>query len=184
MSSVCPSRSPFHPCPAALCPRSLLWTGGFFNSVVLWPPVGFVGRKAVAAATGRWKRGWVFIFLLLPSNSGTYHVAFSVPSLASLGWEVARLPICNQFWQWSLVGSPSSCQHLWKYQGAPGWLRQLGVLLWLRSRSHGLWVWAPGWAVCWQLRAWSLLRILCLPLSLSASPSPALSLSLSEMNKH
>ena len=41
--------------------------------------------------------------------------------------------------------------------GAPGWLR---------SWSHSLRVRAPRRALCWQLRAWSLLQILCLPLSL------------------
>ena len=53
---------------------------------------------------------------------------------------------------------------------------QLSVRLWFRSRSHGLWVWAPHRALCWQLRAWSLLQILCPPLSL---PSPAHTLCLS-----
>ena len=37
--------------------------------------------------------------------------------------------------------------------------------LWLSSRSHGSWVRAPRRALCRQLGAWSLLRILCLPLS-------------------
>ena len=35
-----------------------------------------------------------------------------------------------------------------------------------RSRSHGPWVRAPRQALGWWLRAWSLLPILCLPLSL------------------
>ena len=51
------------------------------------------------------------------------------------------------------------------YPGAPGWLSQLSLRLQLRSWSHSSWVWAPHQALCWQLRAWSLLRILCLPLS-------------------
>ena len=61
--------------------------------------------------------------------------------------------------------------------GAPGWLSQLSIRLWLRSWSHSSWVWAPHRALCWQLRAWSPLWILCLPLSLllpclcSLSPS-------------
>ena len=50
--------------------------------------------------------------------------------------------------------------------GAPGWLSQLSIRLWLRSWSHGLWVQAPRQALCWQLRAWSLLWILCLIFSL------------------
>ena len=52
--------------------------------------------------------------------------------------------------------------------GASGWLSRLSVQLRLRSWSHGSWVCALGWALCWQLRAWSLLRILCLPLSLKS----------------
>ena len=51
-------------------------------------------------------------------------------------------------------------------QGAPGWLSRLGIWLQLRSWSHSSWARAPCWALCWQLRAWNLLRILCLPLSL------------------
>ena len=62
---------------------------------------------------------------------------------------------------------------------APGWLSQLGIWLQLRSWSCSLWVQAPRWALCWQLRAWSLLRIMCLSLSLCPSPAHALSLSLS-----
>ena len=53
-----------------------------------------------------------------------------------------------------------------KVVGAPGWLSRLGVRLWLRSWSHSPWVRALRRALCWQLGAWSLLRILCLPLSL------------------
>ena len=64
--------------------------------------------------------------------------------------------------------------------GEPGWLSQLSVWLWLRSWSHGSWVQAPRRALCWQLRAWSLLRMLRLPLS--ASPLLALCLSLSKIN--
>ena len=68
---------------------------------------------------------------------------------------------------------------------ALGWLSRLGVRLWLRSWSCSPWVQAPRQALCWQLRAWSLLQILCLPLSL---PLPclcvlSLSLSLSLKNK-
>ena len=60
--------------------------------------------------------------------------------------------------------------------GAPGWLSRLSVRLRLRSWSRGWWVWAPHRALCWQLRAWSLLWIL--PSSLSAPPLLMLSLSL------
>ena len=63
--------------------------------------------------------------------------------------------------------------------GAPGWLR---------SRSRSSWVQVRHQALCWQLRAWSLLRILCLPLPLCPSPVLTLSLSLSfslpQKNKH
>ena len=61
-------------------------------------------------------------------------------------------------------------------RGALGWLSRLGIRLRLRSWSRSLWVQAPRRALCWQLRAWSLLRILCLPCSL---PLPLLMLCLS-----
>ena len=60
----------------------------------------------------------------------------------------------------------------------PGWLSRLNVRLRLRSWSHGLWVRAPRRALCWQLGAWSLLQILCLPLALPPFPIHALSLCL------
>ena len=63
----------------------------------------------------------------------------------------------------------------------PGWLSWLSIQVRLRSGSHGLWVRAPRWALCWQLRAWSLLQILCLPLSLLLPCSH--SVSLSKINK-
>ena len=66
--------------------------------------------------------------------------------------------------------------------GAPGWLRRLGVRLRLRSQSHGPWVRVPRQALCRQLGAWSLLQVLCLPLS--ATPLLALCLYLSKINKH
>ena len=58
-----------------------------------------------------------------------------------------------------------------RVEGVPGWLSQLSVWLLLRSCSHGLWVWAPHQALCWQFWAWSLLRILCLLLCLCPSPA-------------
>ena len=67
--------------------------------------------------------------------------------------------------------------------GAPVLLNWLSGWLQLRSWSHGLWVQVLHQALCWQLRAWSLIQILCHPLSL---PSPAcafsLSFSLSKIN--
>ena len=71
--------------------------------------------------------------------------------------------------------------------GAPGWINQLSLRLQVRSWFHGSWGRALSQALCWQLGAWSVLRILCLCLCLSLSlPSPAhfLSLSLPKINKH
>ena len=68
-------------------------------------------------------------------------------------------------------------------RGAPGWLSQLSCQLRLRSWSCSPWVWAPHQALCWQLRAWSLLWILCLTLCLPY-PAHALSLSVSKINKN
>ena len=63
--------------------------------------------------------------------------------------------------------------------GAPGWHSRVSVWLQLRSWSHGLWVWASHQVLGWQLRAWKLLWILCLPLSLCPSLACVLSLFLS-----
>ena len=66
--------------------------------------------------------------------------------------------------------------------GVPGWLSWLSIWPLLRSWSHSSWVQALHQALCWQLRAWSLLRILCLPLSL---PLPcSCSVSHSKINRH
>ena len=65
--------------------------------------------------------------------------------------------------------------------GAPGWLSWLGVWLELRSWSPCSWIQAPLRALCCQLRSWSLLQILCLPLS-AAPPLLTLCLSLSKIN--
>ena len=78
-----------------------------------------------------------------------------------------------------LDGSVSQASNL---AGAPGWLSQLSIRLRLRSWSHGSWVRAPCRALCWQLGAWSLLRMLCLPLSLPLTHS--CSVSLYFKNKH
>ena len=59
--------------------------------------------------------------------------------------------------------------------GVPGWLSWLSIRLPLRSWSQSLWVRAPCQALCWQLRAWCLLLILCLPLC--SSPAHAVSVS-------
>ena len=65
-------------------------------------------------------------------------------------------------------------------RGAPGWLSCLGVRLQLRSWSRGLWVWTPHQALCWRFRAWSLLRVVCLPLSLPLPCLCSVCLSLSQ----
>ena len=67
--------------------------------------------------------------------------------------------------------------------GAPGWLSWLSVRLRLRSWSHGLWVRDLRRALCLQLRAWSLLRILSLSLSLSLPHSRSISFSVSKKLK-
>ena len=54
---------------------------------------------------------------------------------------------------------------------APGWLSRLSIRLLLRSWSCVSSVGALWWALCWQLRAWTLLQILCPPLS---PPHPCL----------
>ena len=79
--------------------------------------------------------------------------------------------------------APAACSSLTfflKDLGAPGGLSLLSTWLQLKSWSQGSWVRAPCWALCWQLRAWSLLQILCLPLSLSTPPSLTLCLCLSQ----
>ena len=86
-------------------------------------------------------------------------------------------------WIWLIKTEDFYALRKWKH-GAPGWLSRLSVWLWLRSWSHGLWVRAPHWALCWQLRAWSLLQILCLPLSLPLPHSCSVFLSLSHTHTH
>ena len=87
--------------------------------------------------------------------------------------------------QWGMLKSPSEIVDFSTVSlrfisfGAPGWLSWLSDWLWLGPRSHSPWVWAPHRALCWQLRGWSLLQILC-P---SLSPPPPLML-LSKINEH
>ena len=96
----------------------------------------------------------------------------------------AKLPestiprINHQLPEWIILSDFKTREHI----GAPGWLSQLSIRLQLGSWSHGLWVQALSWALCWQFRSWSLFQILCLPLSLC--PSPACTLSLSLKSKH
>ena len=75
--------------------------------------------------------------------------------------------------------SPCPPARILKVYGVPGWLSQLSVWLQLRSWSHSLWVPASHRALYWLLSAWSLLGILCLPLSLPLPCSCSLFLSLS-----
>ena len=87
-----------------------------------------------------------------------------------------------RWWQW-LHNSVDILRTIELYTlkggtGVPGWLSRLSVRLRLRSWSHGPWVRAPRRALCWQLRAWSLFQILCLPLSLPLPCSCSASLCL------
>ena len=68
--------------------------------------------------------------------------------------------------------------------GVPGWLSQLSFWLQLRSWSYSWWVRAPCQALCSQLRAWSLLRILYLPLSLLLLHSCSVSLCIKNKYEH
>ena len=70
-----------------------------------------------------------------------------------------------------------------KNKGAPGWLSRLSIWIRLRSWSHSSWVQALRGAQWWQLRAWSLLQILCLSAARCPTP-PRLCLCLSLKNKH
>ena len=73
----------------------------------------------------------------------------------------------------SLCSFPSLSQ-ISKLRGA-WWLSRSSGQLRLRSWSPGLWVWAPRQALYWQLGAWSLLWILCLPLFLALPRSRSVS---------
>ena len=80
------------------------------------------------------------------------------------------------FWKISIRYKIPSPSYKDFSHGEPGWLSLLSFWLWLRSWSCSSWVRAPCWALCWRLRAWSLLRIL----RLLSPPLPRLcSLSLS-----
>ena len=93
----------------------------------------------------------------------------------------AQKPCRVGFCDLQLGGQKTSGQDK-RRKGVPGWLSRLSGRLWLRSWSCGPWVQALRRALCWQLRDWSLFRILCLPLS-DPSPVHALSLSVSKINK-
>ena len=55
--------------------------------------------------------------------------------------------------------------HLMGMRGGPSVSQSVKRLFRLRSWSQSSWVLAPPWALCWQLRAWSLLGILSPSLS-------------------
>ena len=93
------------------------------------------------------------------------------PSLSS---PPARTLILSLFLSLSKIS-----EHLNKTEET-GWPSPWSVWLQLSSWSCSLWVWASHRALCWQLGAWSLLQILCLPVSL---PLPC-SCSLSLKSKH
>ena len=94
---------------------------------------------------------------------------------------IAVLSTITKVWKEPKFPSTEEWIKMMWYLGAPGWLSRLSGRLRLRSWSRGPWVRALHRALCWQLRAWSLLRILCLPLPL---PFPgSCSVSLSKINK-
>ena len=135
-----------------------------------------------------------FLHCVIDSWIGTIFKFYSAPSPACISviqvglrvkvsWQRERRKKC-----WLLL-SKLRGGYSWQRQsnwarGAPGWLSRLSVRLQLRSWSHGWWVRALCQALCWQLRVWNLLWILCLPLPLSL-PLPHLCsvcLSLSKIN--
>ena len=105
--------------------------------------------------------------------SFSLYIGFLVGLACSLSWNNAFTVFLSKklFLLVILLGWPL---HIKEFRGAPGWLSRLSV--WLQLRSWSLWVWAPRWALCWELRAWRLLRILSVSLSFSA---PALLVTLS-----
>ena len=119
--------------------------------------------EVLASLSEQWTPG--------PDTAPESHLFIFWPEVnVRLARPVAKAPFCLL---WSILSRIA-------FQGARGWLSRLSVRLWLRSWSHSSWVWAPCLALCWQLRPWSLLGILCLALFLSP-PFPSLcSLSLSQ----
>ena len=88
---------------------------------------------------------------------------------------IAALSTIAKVWKESKCPLTDERVKMW-YIGASGWLSWLSVQLQLRSWPHTPWVRAPSQALCWQLRAWSPLQILCLPLSLPLPCSCSFSL--------
>ena len=81
----------------------------------------------------------------------------------------------NREWTWEIWGLEIGFD--WRLVVGPGRLSRLSLGIWLRSWYRGSWAEALPWALCHEIRAWSLLLILCLPLSFSVTPC-SLSLSL------
>ena len=84
----------------------------------------------------------------------------------------------GEMYLWGCITEPLTSQAciLMMLFRAPGWLSQLSIQLRFGSWSYSWWVQVPHRALCWQLRAWSLLRILCLPLCLPLPHSCSVSL--------
>ena len=121
--------------------------------------------------------GWEGIWLSLElsgwvKGSSSNLLTLRVPSSLCTGRWVSR-KMC--------LGTPHRLLYGWWQKhylhGARVYLSWLRVHLRLRSWSCGLWVQASRWALCGQLRAWSLLRILCLLLSLPLSHLNSVSVS-------
>ena len=97
-----------------------------------------------------------------------------------------RRALPNSFYKASIIGIPTTEKDTTGKEiyrpGAPGWLSQLNVWLGLRPWSHGSGVRAPCGALCWWLRAWSLLWILYVCVCVCLCPSPAHVLSLSSLS--
>ena len=105
-------------------------------------------------------------FLWSELGWGVYHPeSFDQIDWCRVSLTLLRLGVIRSF----NIGSPL---------GERGWLSRLSLWLRLGSWSCHSWVWASRLALCWQLRAWRLFQILCLPLS--ALPPFMLCLSLSQ----
>ena len=123
----------------------------------------------------RLHRNWEYNELLLtqhPASTSIKILAYFIYSPSkTFGWSI-----------WSYMLQYLSLKK-YSFMGVPGRLSRLSVRLQLRSWSHGLWIRAPRQALCRQLRAWSLLLILGLPLSLLLPHPHFVSLCLSKISK-
>ena len=101
------------------------------------------------------------------------HMLFQLSQSDALKWFTFVFTFINLLWLQSFLVIFQKA-----FLGAPGWLSRLSVRLQLRSWSRLTGVWAPRRALGWWPRAWSLLPILCLPLSLPLPRSCSVSLCL------